>query len=108
MRNAQALLHDIFGVRRDVNSFAPPVREKLVRSYQAALPALVESAIRDGIRDGELAPADSRLLAWQFVATVEVILGRHADSVFPDGAAKLNYVLDLFFRGAAQRQGALA
>lgn len=95
-------------VRRDVNSFEPPVREKLVRCYQAALPDLVEAAIRDGIRDGEVTPSDPRLLAWQFVATVEVILGRHADSVLRGGAAKLNYVLDLFFMGARARQGAFA
>jgi AcrR family transcriptional regulator len=99
-------------VRRDVNIFAPTVRAKLVRSYQASLPSLVEAIIRDGIRDGELAPADPRLLAWHFVATVEVTLGRHADSVFKDPRAKMNHVLDIFFRGAAAarraRQGALS
>ncbi|OGR84077.1 MAG: hypothetical protein A3J74_11080 [Elusimicrobia bacterium RIFCSPHIGHO2_02_FULL_57_9] len=88
-------------VRRDVNIFAAAARAKLVRSYQASLPSLVEAVIRDGIRDGELTPADPRLLAWHFVATVEVTLGRHADCVLKDPGAKLNYVLDLFFRGAA-------
>lgn len=88
-------------VRRDVNVFAPPVRAKLVRSYQACLPSLVEAAVGDGIRDGELAPADARLLAWHFIATVEVTLGRHADGVFKDPGAKLDHVLGLFFRGAA-------
>ena len=99
-------------VRRDVNVFAPAVRAKLVRSYQASLPSLVEAVIRDGIREGELAPADARLLAWHFIATVEVTLGRHADSVFKSAGAKLNHVLNLFFRGAAAprraRQGALS
>lgn len=99
-------------VRRDVNIFAPAARAKLVRSYQASLPSLVEAVIRDGIRDGELAPADPRLLAWHFVATVEVTLGRHADFVFKDSKAKLNHVLDIFFRGTAaarrSRQGALS
>lgn len=98
-------------VRRDVNVFAPAVRAKLVRSYQACLPSLVETVIRDAVRDGELAPGDPRLLAWHFVATVEVTLGRHADCVFKDSGSKLNHVLDLFFRGAAApsraRQGAL-
>lgn len=93
-------------VRRDVNVFVPAVRVKLVRSYQASLPSLVEAVIRDGIRDGELAPADARLLAWHFVATVEVTLGRHADGVFKDSGAKRDYVLDLFFRGAAAARGA--
>lgn len=99
-------------VRRDVNIFAPPVRANLVRSYQASLPSLVEAVIREGIRDGELAPADPRLLAWHFVATVEVTLGRHADCVFKDPGSRLDHVLDIFFRGAAAarraRQGALS
>lgn len=90
-------------VRRDVNCFAPAARDRLVRSYQAALPDLVEGAIRDGMRRGELGPGDARLLAWQFVATVEVTLGRHAGSVFQGDEAKLDYVLDLFFHGAAAR-----
>lgn len=88
-------------VRRDVNVFAPPVRAKLVRSYQGSLPSLVEAVVRDGIRDGELAPGDPRLLAWHYVATVEVTLGRHAEAVFRQPAAKLTHVLDMFFRGAA-------
>lgn len=99
-------------VRRDVNAFAPPMRAKLVGSYQASLPALVEAVVEDGIRDGELAPGNPRLLAWHFVATVEVTLGRHADSVFKTGAAKLDYVLEIFFTGAAAerrcKQGACA
>ncbi|HAZ09368.1 MAG TPA: hypothetical protein DCZ01_12815 [Elusimicrobia bacterium] len=99
-------------VRRDVNIFAPAVRAKLVRSYQASLPSLVEAVIRDGIQAGELAPADPRLLAWHFVATVEVTLGRHADFVFKDSGTKLNHVLDIFFRGTAAarrtREGALS
>ena len=99
-------------VRRDINIFAPPARTKLVRSYQASLPSLVEAVVRDGIRDGELAPADPRLLAWHFVATVEVTLGRHADCVFKNSRTKQNHVLDLFFRGAAAarraQQGALS
>lgn len=97
-------------VRRDVNIFAPAVRAKLVRSYQTSLPSLVEAVIRDGIRDGELAPADPRLLAWHFVAAVEVTLGRHADCVFKNSRMKLDHVLDIFFGGAAStrraRQGA--
>lgn len=90
-------------VRRDVNIFAPPARGKLVRSYQDALPAVVEAAISDGIRDGELVNADARLLAWNFVAMVEVTLGRYPDSVFKNSRAKLDYVLDLFFLGAGRR-----
>jgi hypothetical protein len=60
---------------------------------------VVEAVIRDGIRDGELIGTDARLLAWHFVAAVEVTLSRHTDSVFKGPRAKLDYVLDLFFLG---------
>lgn len=99
-------------VRRDANVFPKGDRQRLVRAYQAALPELVEEVVRDGIKRGELAPADARLLAWQFVALVEVTLGPYADRVYKDTDKKLNHVLDLFFRGAAAkkrvREGAAA
>lgn len=91
-------------VRRDINVFGEPARSKLVRAYQSSLPDLVETVIRDGIRDGELSPSDPRLLSWQFVAMVEITLARYADDVFDDTDAKLDYVLDLFFCGAAANQ----
>jgi TetR/AcrR family transcriptional regulator len=93
-------------VRRDINIFGEPARTELVRAYQASLPELIEAVIRDGIRDGELAPADPRLLSWHFVALVEVTLSGYADRLFPDTDAKLDYVMDMFFRGAGARQGA--
>jgi AcrR family transcriptional regulator len=88
-------------VRRDVNIFAEPERTKLIRAYQATLPEQVEQALRTGIETGELAPADPRLLAWHFVALVEVVLAAYADAVFSDREAKLDYVINLFFSGAA-------
>jgi AcrR family transcriptional regulator len=88
-------------VRRDVNIFAEPERTKLIRAYQAALPEQVEQAVRAGIESGELAAADPRLLAWHFVALVEVVLAAYADRVFADPRAKLDYVMNLFFAGAA-------
>ncbi len=88
-------------VRRDANIFDRSVRGKLVRAYQAALPELVESVMREGIRSGELAKADPRLLAWHFIAIVEVTLASYADKVFGAADTKLDYVIDLFFRGAA-------
>ena len=93
-------------VRRDINIFGEPARTELVRAYQASLPELIEGVIREGIRGGELAPADPRLLSWHFVALVEVMLGAYADRSFPDADAKLDYVMELFFRGAGPRQGA--
>lgn len=91
-------------VRRDINVFADPARAELVRAYQASLPELIERVIRDGIRDGELALADPRLLSWHFVALVEVTLSRYADDLFHNADVKLDHVLDLFFTGAAGKK----
>jgi len=87
-------------VRRDINVFGAEARKKLVRAYQAALPELVTRIVADGIADGELLEADSRLLAWQFVALVEVALSDYAGQALGDVNAKLDQVLDLFFVGA--------
>jgi len=92
-------------VRRDINIFGEPARDDLVRAYQSSLPVLIEGVIRDGIRDGELAPADPRLLSWHFVAMVEVTLTGYADSVFETADDKLDHVMELFFRGAGTKQG---
>jgi len=92
-------------VRRDSNIFAEPARTELIRAYQACLPEPTERVIRDGIRTGEIASADPRLLSWHFVAMVEVVLGRYADSLFDDTEEKLDHVLDLFFRGVATAGG---
>jgi len=88
-------------VRRDINTFTGEERERLVRAYQRALPEQVEAIIRDGIRDGELAPGDARLLSWSFVALVEVVIGPYADRVFGSTEARLGHVLGLFLDGAA-------
>jgi AcrR family transcriptional regulator len=93
-------------VRRDNHTFAEAPRAELIRAYQSSLPELIEGVIRDGINNGELAPADPRLLSWHFVALVEVTLGDYADRVFDDSDTKLDFVLDQFFSGAAgTRQG---
>jgi AcrR family transcriptional regulator len=89
-------------VRRDANIFAPPVREELVRAYQHALPDPIESVIRDGIRDGEIIPGDPRLLAWQFVALVEVLLAPYAQQRFRCDEDRLNYVISTFFYGCSR------
>jgi AcrR family transcriptional regulator len=87
-------------VRRDINIFKDPVRSKLVRAYQTALPEQVEIIIKDGIRAGELAPADPRLLSWMHVAIVEVILTPYAERVFENRDEMLDFVIGLFFNGA--------
>jgi AcrR family transcriptional regulator len=91
-------------VRRDINSFADEERDQLVRAYQHALPEQIEAILRDGMRDGELAPADTRLLSWSFVALVEVVIANYADSVFETTEDRLDHVLDLFFDGASASQ----
>lgn len=91
-------------VRRDANTFDPETRAALVDAYQAALPNHVEAIIRRGIADGELIPADPRLLAWQYIALFEVMLTPYADNRFGSDADKLNYIISLFLRGC-QRQG---
>jgi AcrR family transcriptional regulator len=88
-------------VRRDINIFTGRDRDRLVRAYQLALPKQIESVIRDGIRDGELAPGDPRLLSWSYVALVEVAVSQYAYDVLGDTDSRLNHVLDLFLEGAA-------
>jgi AcrR family transcriptional regulator len=90
-------------VRRDINIFQDPTRAQLIRAYQAALPEQLEAIIRDGIRDGELIPADPRLLSWLKVAMVEVILTRYAESVFGDPNQTADFVMDLFLNGVGAR-----
>ncbi len=87
-------------VRRDINIFKDSVREQLVRAYQSALPEQIEIIVRDGIRDGELAEADARLLSWLHVAMVEVILTRYAESVFKSRDETVGFVTGMFFGGA--------
>ncbi len=87
-------------VRRDINSFVGEERDQLVTAYQQALPEQVEAIITDGIKSGELADGDARILSWSFVALVEVVIGNYAALAFESTDARLNHVLGLFFDGA--------
>jgi AcrR family transcriptional regulator len=89
-------------VRRDINIFKNPMRDRLVRAYQAALPERVEVIIRDGIRSKELSPGDPRLLSWLHVALVEVIVSDYAQEVLGSPAAMADYAVSLFFGGAGK------
>ncbi len=89
-------------VRRDINIFQGRVRDQLVRAYQAALPEQLEIIMRDGLRQGELAKGDARLLSWLYVAMVEVILTQYADGVFKRPDEPADFVTDLFFDGAGR------
>lgn len=90
-------------VRRDINTFVDEERDRLVRAYQRALPEQIETIISDGIRDGELAAGDARILSWSFVALVEVVIGQYADLALGTTEARLKHVLDLFFDGTAAK-----
>lgn len=89
-------------VRRDVNIFEAKTREVLVQAYQQALPEQVERIIRDGIRDQDIMPSDPRLLAWHFVALVEVVLTPYADKRFACDEDKINHVMSLFLGGCSR------
>jgi len=91
-------------VRRDVNVFPPPLRDELVRAYQDALPNQIELIVRDGVRAGELVPGDARLLAWQYVALVEVLLTPYATQRFASGEDEVDYVLSIFLYGCARNR----
>jgi AcrR family transcriptional regulator len=90
-------------VRRDINIFKNPIRDRLVRAYQAALPEQVEVIIRAGIRNKELAPGDPRLLSWLHVALVEVIVTDYAEERLGSPAAKADYAVNLFLSGAGKK-----
>ena len=86
-------------VRRDANVFAEPTRGRLVAAYQAAVPDPIARILRDAVRAGEVIPADPRILAWSFVALVEVLLTDYADERFASNDEKLDYLMSVFFRG---------
>jgi len=90
-------------VRRDANIFTDPDRERLVRAYQAALPEQVELMIRDGILAGEIAEGDARLLSWEHVAMVEVVLSSYAQNVLGDPEKTADFVIGLFFEGISAK-----
>ncbi len=86
-------------VRRDVNIFKGKSRDRLIRSYQAALPEVEEEIIRDGMEKGELPRNDARLLSWLHVAMVEVVLSGYARSVVGSSEEIGDYVLGVLFDG---------
>ena len=87
-------------VRRDVNIFKGAEREQLIRAYQKALPERAEAIIRDGVRTGEVV-GDPRLLAWEHVASVEVVLTPYARSLLGGAEEIADFVIKLLFDGVA-------
>jgi AcrR family transcriptional regulator len=96
----QALMHL---VRRDINIFEDPERERLIRAYQATVPELAEAIIRDGMVNGEIQEADARLLAWEHVALVEVVLRPYAQITLGGPEEVASFVTDLFFDGVSAK-----
>ena len=86
-------------VRRDVNIFEGESRDRLIRSYQAALPEVEEEIIRKGMEKGELPRNDARLLSWLHVAMVEVVLSGYARNVVGSSEKLGDYVLGVLFDG---------
>jgi AcrR family transcriptional regulator len=91
-------------VRRDINIFRDPERERLIHAYQATVPELAETIIRDGIIRGEIQETDARLLAWEHVALVEVVLRPYAQIVLGGPEEIASFVTNLFFDGAAKKE----
>ena len=89
-------------VRRDANRFAGATRDQLIRAYQAALSNQIEVIIGDGIAAGEIGAGNMRLLAWQYVAIVEVCLSDYARQQFADPEAMARSLTTLFFNGVGQ------
>jgi AcrR family transcriptional regulator len=86
-------------VRRDINMFRDPVRLELIRAYQTAVPEQVEVIIQDGIIGGELPEVDARMLSWQIVALVEVILRPYSRAALGNTGQMADFVLTMFFDG---------
>jgi AcrR family transcriptional regulator len=88
-------------VRRDAKIFRRAHRDELIRAYQKAVPEPIEDVLREGIRTGDIAAGDPRLLSWYFVALVEITLTRYVDTLYTSNESKLDAVLDHFLRGAS-------
>lgn len=94
--------HVIQLLRRDASRFADGTRQKLIVAYQEALPNQIEVILADGIVDGQVATGDARLMAWQFVAIVEVYLSDYARQKFESPQAMAAYLTSLFFDGVGE------
>lgn len=96
--------HVIQLVRRDANRFTDATRQRLITTYQEALPDPIEAIIVDGIANEEIVDGDTRLMAWQFVAIVEVYLSDYARSHFTEPVDMAEHVASLFFTGVGKLQ----
>ncbi len=88
-------------VRRDINIFMDPVRHDLIRAYQQAVPDQVAAILHDGIASGEIKPIDTRLLARELVALVEVAMHPYSRHVLGKTDSMADFLAGLFFDGVA-------
>ncbi len=91
-------------VRRDNGRFTGTDRDKLIRAYQDALPNPIQQIMSDGIKEGSIIDDDPRLLAWQFVAIVEVSLSDYARQRFNNPQKMADYLTRIFFEGVAKSE----
>lgn len=91
-------------VRRDINIFANPARHELIRAYQNAVPDQVAAILHDGIANGEIKNIDTRLLARELVALVEVAMHPYSRSVLGQTDRMADFLVSLFFDGVAVRE----
>ncbi len=89
-------------VRRDANRFTNKTKHTLVTSYQEALPNQIEAIIIDGIADDQIMSGDAQLMAWQFVAIVEVCLSDYIREKFESPQAMAFYLTSMFFDGVGK------
>ena len=86
-------------VRRDNSLFNDPTRTDLIQAYQAAISEPVESILADGMANGEIISADARLLAWQYIAMVEVSIHPYGHKILGEPESMANFVVNTIFRG---------
>jgi TetR/AcrR family acrAB operon transcriptional repressor len=86
-------------VRRDNNLFKDPTRADLIQAYQAAIPDPVETILADGMSNGEIITADARLLAWQYIALVEVSIHPYGYKILGEPESMADFVVTTIFSG---------
>jgi AcrR family transcriptional regulator len=86
-------------VRRDNNLFKDPTRAELIQAYQAAIPDPVETILADGKSNDEIITADARLLAWQYIALVEVSIHPYGYKILGEPESMADFVVTTIFSG---------
>ena len=91
-------------VRRDSNIFQEPVRQALIRAYQAALPEPLEAVVAEGIAARDIIMSDARLLTWHYIALVEVSIHPYGRKILGGPEAMAESLVNLLFHGVASQK----